>query len=223
MKKIFVLLFIAFFLKLGMGYGQEIEITPSFGYQFGTKLNYGPNYLKMNDSEQYGITLGYDVDGELMVEITWIHMDSEMRLRDVVFAPIETKLADLSADWIQLGANKYFQDGPVKPFLGGGLGFTIFSPSNENFDVVNRALSSSTKFSFFFKGGVNLMLTEVVGINLQGNLLFPVEWGGLYVAGGTGGVSGGASVSTTTVIGGFSGGLVFRLAGRSTNTSRTTN
>ena len=58
------------------------------------------------------------------------------------------------------------------------------------------------------------MLTEVVGINLQGNLMFPVEWGGSYVSGGTGGVGGGASVSTTTVIGGFSGGLVFRLGDR---------
>ena len=63
------------------------------------------------------------------------------------------------------------------------------------------------------------MISEVVGINLQGNLLFPVEWGGVYVGGGTGGVSGGASVSTTTVIGGFSGGLIFRLGDRSTTTS----
>lgn len=213
MKKYGPFLLLAF-LSFGTTFGQAIEITPSFGYHFGTKLNYGQNYLKMDDSEQYGLTVGYDVDGELMVELTWIHQDSELLLRDIIFAPSETRLSDIAADWVQVGVSKYFQDEGVKPFLGGGLGFTIFSPGNENFEIVDRGLSSSTKFSFFFKGGVNIMLTEVVGINLQGNLMFPVEWGGIYVSGGTGGVGGGASVSTTTVIGGFSGGLVFRLGDR---------
>jgi len=213
MKYIKTLILLVFLGTTLTSFGQAIEITPSFGYQFGTKLSYGQNYLKFDDGEQYGLTLGYDVEGELMVEVTWIHMGSELRFRDVIYSPTESRLSDISADWVEFGVNKYFQDGPVKPFLGGGLGFTIFSPSNENFEIVNRALSSTTKFSFFFKGGVNIMLTEVVGINLQGNLLFPVEWGGVYVGGGTGGISGGASVSTTTVMGGFSGGLVFRLAG----------
>jgi hypothetical protein len=54
------------------------------------------------------------------------------------------------------------------------------------------------------------MFSEHVGLNLQGNLMFPVQWGGFYVSGGSGGVSSGASVSSTTIIGGFSGGLVFR-------------
>ena len=66
------------FLSLRTTYGQAIQITPSCGYHFGTKLNYGQNYLKMDDSEQYGLTVGYDVDGELMVEATWIHQDSEL-------------------------------------------------------------------------------------------------------------------------------------------------
>jgi len=52
-----------------------------------------------------------------------------------------------------------------------------------------------------------VMFSERVGINLQGNLLFPVQWGGFYVGGGGTGINTG----TTIVIGGFSGGLVFRL------------
>jgi hypothetical protein len=55
------------------------------------------------------------------------------------------------------------------------------------------------------------MLSDRVGINLQGNLLFPVEWGGFYVGAGTGGVSSGINAGSTIVMGGFSGGLVFRL------------
>ena len=106
---------------------------------------------------------------------------------------------------------RYLNDEMVKPFVGGALGLVFLSPSNENRDVVNRSLSNSTEFAFSFKAGINIMFSEVVGLNLQGNLLFPVSWGGVYVAGGPGGVGGGVSVSSTTIVGGFSGGLVFRL------------
>lgn len=40
-------------------------------------------------------------------------------------------------------------------------------------------------------------------LNLQGNLYFPVDWGGVCVGGGPGGVLGGVSVSRTTIIVGF--------------------
>jgi len=55
------------------------------------------------------------------------------------------------------------------------------------------------------------MISKVVGINLQFNLLFPIEWGGVYVGGGSGSVSGGVSTSGSTIIVGFIGGLVLRL------------
>ena len=51
------------------------------------------------------------------------------------------------------------------------------------------------------------MLTESIGLNFQGNLFFPVNWGGIYVGSGGAGVSTGSSV----IIAGVSGGLVFRL------------
>ena len=42
------------------------------------------------------------------------------------------------------------------------------------------------------------------------NLMFPVHWGGFYVSAGTGGVSFGLGISSITVIGAVSGGLIFR-------------
>jgi outer membrane protein W len=192
------------------GYSQSIEITPSYGYQFGTKLNYGPNYLKMKDSDQFGVTLGYETYDDMMIEVSYIHQGTELRIRDNQIAPIESRVSDLAVDWIQIGSTRYFTNDNIKPFFGAGLGVAIFSPKNENYDVVNRALNSSTEFAFSFKTGVNIMFSEHVGLNLQGNLMFPVQWGGFYVSGGSGGVSSGASVSSTTIIGGFSGGLVFR-------------
>lgn len=82
----------------------------------------------------------------------------------------------------------------------------VVSPSNENRDVIIGRLNSATKFAFSFKGGINYMFSESIGINLQGNLFFPVNYGGFYI--GTGGA--GISTGSTVILGGFSGGLVFR-------------
>jgi hypothetical protein len=51
------------------------------------------------------------------------------------------------------------------------------------------------------------MFSEVIGLKLQGDLFFPVNWAGVYV--GPGGV--GISTGSTVILGGFSGGLVFRI------------
>ena len=52
---------------------------------------------------------------------------------------------------------------------------------------------NSTRLSFALKGGVNIMF-QIVGLNLQGNLMVPVQWGGFYVGVGSGGASSGVSL-----------------------------
>jgi hypothetical protein len=208
--KIIGLLIIAASLNSGICYSQTFEITPSYGYQFGSKLNDGPNYLKIDDSDQFGITIGFETYYDIMAELSYIHQGTELRIRDVFFGPSEIRLADQSIDWILVGGTKYFPSGNIRPFIGGALGLAIFSVSNQDTSVVNIALDGSTKFAFSFKGGFNIMFSNNVGLNLQGNLMFPVDWGGVYAGGGTGGFSGGVGVTSTTIIAGFSGGLVFR-------------
>ncbi len=193
------------------GQSQTVEIIPSYGYQFGTKLNYGPNYLKAKDSDQYGISVGFGMDEYLKIGLSYTRMGTELRIRDRIVSPAEDRLSDLNFDWFQLGATRYFQTDKVRPFAGGGLGLVVISPQDVNTAIASRGLDSSTRFAFSFKAGVNIMFSDRVGLNLQGNLFLPVEWGGVYVGGGSGGVSSGVSVGTTTVMGGFSGGLVFLL------------
>jgi hypothetical protein len=206
--RILVLLLLAF---AGFsGNAQVFEITPTYGYQFGGKLNYGANYLKVDDSGMFGITAGFEARPQYMIELTYMNMSSELRIRDRILSPSESYLADMNVDWFMLGGTRYFNTGKVKPFAGAQLGLSVFSSKNVDRDIVNRNLDSATYFSFGFKGGVVIMLTESIGLNFQGNLLFPVEWGGVYVGIGTGGPSTGISAGSTIVMGGFSGGLVFR-------------
>jgi opacity protein-like surface antigen len=202
-KLLLFLMLVSFFNAIS----QSIEITPSYGYQFGAKLGYGPNYLKIDDSGQFGITLGVETYSGLMAELTYINMSSELRLRDVIFSPVESRLADLNIDWFLIGATRYFKEGKVKPFAGAGLGLVVVSPKNENFDIVENNLNSTTRFAFNFKAGVSLMFSDVVGLKFQGDLFFPVNWAGVYV----GPDGAGISTGSTVILGGFSGGLVFRI------------
>ena len=120
--------------------GQGIEITPSYGYQFGAKINYGPNYLKMNSSDQFRITVGVETYSGLMAEFSYINMSTELRLKDFIYAPFETKISDLNADWFLIGASKYLKTGKAKPFVGGGLGLVVVSPKNENRTIIDNGL-----------------------------------------------------------------------------------
>ena len=190
------------------GQSQTIEITPSYGYQFGTKLDYGGSYIKAESSDQYGISMAVEMDDDLMVGVAYTRMSTELNIRDGrVNDGIEATLSDLNFDWILLEGTRYFQTGKVRPFAGGGLGMVIVSPQNVDFDLRPNGLESQTRFAFSFKGGVNIMFSDRVGLNLQGNLYVPVVWGGLYI--GTGGS--GVGAGSTTIMGGFSGGLVFLL------------
>lgn len=196
---------------------QVIEITPSYGYQFGTRLNYGLGYVKAESSGQWGIAAGFELRPGLVGKISYTSMGTELRVRDIdIENNREVRLSDLQNDWFLLGIQKYLNDGKVRPFVGSGLGLVIVSPKNENTlnctgcipqTEITPSLGSNTYFAFNFEAGANIMFTDNIGFNIQGNLFFPVNYGGFYV--GTGGA--GFSTGSTQIIGGFSGGLVFRI------------
>ncbi|WP_194768427.1 outer membrane beta-barrel protein [Tamlana sp. I1] len=211
MKKIKLLLFLIALAPMSSVFAQTFEITPSYGYQFGTKLYYGQNYIAINDSDQFGVTAGMYVRPNVVAELSYFNHSTQLDIKDRIYSPNRSRLADLNMDWFFLGATSYLgRNEKIKPFFGGGLGFVVASPKNENRDIIRYDMENDTRFSFFVKGGVNIMLTDAIGINLQGNLFTPVEWGGFYLGGGTGGFSGGVSTQSTIVLGGFSGGLVFK-------------
>jgi len=208
MKSKLLLIFALAFFSISSSWAQVVEITPTYGYQFGSKLNYGVNnYLKIKDGDQFGLTVGVEADDDIVVELSYIHHSSELTIRDIYISPTENRVTDIYADWVMIGVNKYFGEGMVKPFFGGALGVVFLSNDNVNYDIVNYNIDNNSKFAFSFKGGANIMFTEVVGINIQGGLMVPVTWGGVYVGSGGSGVS----VSGTSIVGYVSGGLVFRL------------
>lgn len=208
MKKINILKLTIFFIIVLTSnittQAQTVELTASYGYQFGSKINYGwNNSIQLKESDQYAFTLGVDMFEGMMTEVTWVHHSTAINVYDPRFE--NSKIADLNADWITAGASKYFEYDKFRPFIGGGLGLAIFNSKNESIEV--GPLNTQYYFAVSGKAGVNYMFTESFGLNIQANLMVPVQWGGFYI--GTGG--GGISASSTTLVGGFSGGLVYRL------------
>ena len=84
----------------------------------------------MKDSDQFGVTLGYETYDDMMIEVSYIHQGTELRIRDNQIAPIESRVSDLAVDWIQIGSTRYFTNDNIKTFFGAGLGVAIFSPKN---------------------------------------------------------------------------------------------
>jgi opacity protein-like surface antigen len=173
--------------------------------------------VKAEPSGQWGIAAGLEVQPGLVAKLSYVSMGTEIRVRDIDIANNrEVKLSDVQNDWFLLGVQRYFKSGPIRPFAGGGLGLVVVSPKNESTldctgctppGPIIPQLSSNTYFAFNIEAGVNFMFSDNIGFNLQGNLYFPVNYGGFYV--GTGGA--GFSTGSTQIIGGFSGGLVFRI------------
>jgi outer membrane protein W len=200
--KIFLLTSTVLFINNNAN-AQTVELTAAYGYQFGSKSEYNWNdYVKFDESDQYSFTIGVDMFEGVMTEVTYTHQSTSIIQRDN--GETET-LMNLNADWIMIGGSKYLTKDKLRPFFGGGLGMAIFNPNNE----IRRIGKVGTKLylAFSAKAGVNYMFTEQLGINVQGNLMVPIQWGGVYIGTGGAGVSG----SSNILIGGFSGGLVYRL------------
>lgn len=182
----------------------QIEITPQAGYQIGSKYSYNGGYLKLADSEQFGVTLNVDINdmgGQL--EIMYAYQNAELRVQDY-FIPefhYETFISDVAAHHVQFGFIQNFNDDEaLRPFAGMSAGFTIFDP-NAPF------LESRTKFAFGLTGGVKYFFTDRIGMRIQAQLLMPIKWGGVYYTNGGGVITTGGTLVQLN----FTGGLIFRL------------
>jgi opacity protein-like surface antigen len=72
-----------------------------------------------------------------------------------------TPLFDLDIDYIHIGGTALMGEGKLKPFVVGTLGVTYMSPKGEGLD-------SATKFSLSLGGGAKILLTDHIGLRLEG-------------------------------------------------------
>ena len=188
---------LSLFLLSFATFAQKFELTPQYGYQVGAKYSYNGGYLKLTDSGQYGFTFSANVSSTIQTEFTWTQQNASVRIKDILY-PRETKLTDVRVNHYQIGAIHKFGNKKAVPFAGLSAGWSTFNPSNNLY-------SDKTKFTIGLTGGIKYFFTDKIGFRLQSQLLMPIQWGGVYIGTGGGGVTAGGSILQLN----FSGGLIF--------------
>jgi len=198
MKKFITLnLLVILFILPQQAFSQKgIELSGYTGWMLGGKVNLYNGSLKIEDGQNWGITLSYPVATGMKVELMYNRLVSDLVVREYATEPyVATTIA---TQFIHIGAVKELMyEGVVRPYGTGSLGAAIFS-DREGF------YSDRWRFSFGLGGGLKLFPTERIGFRLQARMLVPLYFNGIWL--GTGG--GGVSTSSTIIQGDFTGGLI---------------
>lgn len=198
MKKLFILGLLATLLVVPQqAFSQKgIELSGYTGWMLGGKVNLYNGSLKIEDGQNWGITLSLPVAPGMKAELMYNRLVSDLTVREYGNAPyVYTKVA---TQYFHVGAVKeLMSEGMVRPYGTGSLGTTIFS-DQEGFD------SDKWRFSIGLGGGLKIFPTERIGFRLQARMLVPLYFNGIWF--GTGGA--GVSTSSSIVQGDFTGGII---------------
>ena len=186
------------------------EISFYSGYQMlgGVNVYQGTvnGRLDINDAAFYSGSIGFRVRPEVLIEVQYLYQPTK-----VSFNPNRTPEFDVfNADVHYILAGARYEKKLSKTATGyGGLsiGTAGFVPTKSF--VVNTSFDPVWRFAFGLTLGAKFMLSKKIGVKLQTQGLFPVQWagGGLYV--GTGGAGFGVNAGTSIVQINVGGGLFY--------------
>ncbi len=202
------LITLLFFLTLTISLkSQTIEITPQTNYTIGGKIYSRFGELNISDSESYGLSVNIISQPNVSFQVEYFYQPTIGEYRDY-FAPAEfNQNSDLRISWLQLGVRRRFEiQEKVVPFGGASIGLT-------NFDLDSTPTSyDEWTLSFALQAGVNVYLSQILGLRFHGRILTPIQFEGFGFYAGTGGAAVGASAGSHFIQGDFGVGLVIRLA-----------
>lgn len=135
-----------------------ILFTPIAGYMWGggystDAFDTAPaGEFDVKSSFAWGAELGFAPRPGSVVELTYLRQDTDLTFRPVGQA--ERGPWGFATNYIHIGGRYELGRNPrVKPFIGGGLGLTVFDPKVEN-------VGTHTDFSLSVHGGVRAMFGQ---------------------------------------------------------------
>jgi hypothetical protein len=180
----------------------RFTLAPMAGVQVGGRVDTFIGTLNIDPGGTYGLALDVRILRWSVVQLSYTYQATSLTLEQP-FAP-DLRLFDLSVHHAQLAYVQELTSGRVRPFVGLGLGAAVFAP---HFD----GLPNEVQFAFHAQLGVQLQITEAVGIRVLGRLMstFFQTDSGLFCSVGTGG--GGCSLGVFGGVGQFAflGGPTF--------------
>jgi hypothetical protein len=217
MKKLIILFFvlIMFSAFYGNAHSQNMRLNAYALYTLDDNIeaNNGYNYFRgtVKAGLLWGAGFEFNPRPEFGIELAYFREDTDVP-SNYNTGLVYDKTFKLGANYIMLGGTRYLrlQNPHVEPFAGAMLGAAIL----ENKEPMVGAPSSTTKFAWLLKAGVNIMASPNVGFKLQMQLLSAVQGvgGGLYL--GTGGVGTGLNTYSSMLQFGIGGGLTFKFGKR---------
>jgi hypothetical protein len=198
-------------------YAQSIQITPSYGYRFGGRVDvfvgneFG--YVKFNDSQSYGIDMAIDVKPGFAVNLSWFGQYTPMDFFNYGDISVES-LGDIHINYFTIGGLYKKNHNGITPFGGLGLGVGVFSPERREYDT-------STRMAMNLQAGAIFDMSHRVGLKIRAAMLVPFQFsgGGLFCSAGTGGSGCGVNVgaSSSIIQGDISAGIVVNLGQAANN------
>lgn len=185
--------------------GSNINLTVFGGYFFAETFQlYNGGNVKLNDGGFYGASLSFSKDPRMEFELTWQRQITNARAYYYEFIGNNvfnsTVTGDVDIEYFMLGANRKKDLGDRVTVYGGfSAGMVVFTP--QDIDV-----AAVEKFTVALKGGINLHITDRIGLKLQPQLYIPIQSFGAsaFIGSGGSGVSANG-YSSITQFGGISG------------------
>jgi hypothetical protein len=200
---------IAFILTLFTSFatlGQNIELTPLFGYHFGGTAYFSEGKLAIEDSPTFGLSIGTPLSWDSYVEFVYSRADSK--------ANFTSKDVDYNDDSFAMATNYFLLSGNKSGGSDRVIGYGGILMGVTWFDAKTTKIKDSWNFTTGLQGGVNIYFNEILGLRLQGRLLLPVYISSGAYSGIGGNQSGnGVSISTTSAMlqGDLTIGLIIQL------------
>jgi opacity protein-like surface antigen len=137
-----------------------VELTPFAGFRFGGGFTDNATGLDLDvdEGESFGLILGVPATPDTQYELFYSFQKTSLQ-GEGLFA--NDPLFDLDIHYLHIGGTYLFPGERVRPFIGGGLGLTLFSPDGPGLD-------SEVYFSFSLGVGAKIPLSKRVGLRLEG-------------------------------------------------------
>lgn len=190
----------------------QLDISGGAGYNFGAKVPVYGGEIKMKGNTTYGGELEYRVGDEMGIRFSYWNANANVIVRDYYNGSGSYEpFADVSTNYFLLNGVRYFGYDQFQPYALAGVGMAYYNFSNWAPDYNNNLKNDYYRFALGFGLGAKVWLSDVVGLNVQVRALAPIQWGGVGIGIGTGGVSSGVYAGSSFLSGDVNGGLVIRL------------
>ena len=154
----------------------QIELSGGYGFHFGGAGSGREGTVTVDESGSFGFTLDIPVRQDARIELLWWRQDTQAEFQPFAGAPSSS---DMAVEYYQLGGMTDFPQGNLVPYAVLTLGTTRL--------VAKGNLSGDEwRFGGTLGGGVKIAGQGMVGLKLDGRLLWTARNSGSSFWCGTG-------------------------------------